>query len=529
MRINEPVSHQEYVVPDGATLMSTTDPDSLIRYANPAFVEVSGFELPELAGQPHNIVRHPGMPKEVFADMWATLRAGLSWTGLVKNRRKNGDYYWVRANATPMLREGRLTGFMSVRTKARPSEVAVAQTLYEAIRTGKARGRMRHGLLVRRGLGAWLSFFRTASLQARLHVPLLLLWVAASAAFAGWSGDVMAAARFGGVAGLALLGLGYYLQRQVVAPIDLILRRAQAVASGNLGDGGGHLLRIDQIGLLMRAVNQAELNLRALVDDVSHQVDGIAAAAAEIAEGNAHLSVRTERSASNLQATASTMDELSTTVRQNAQAADAALEVARGADSVAHGGGLVMRDLVRTMGLISKSSDSVSEIVGLIDGIAFQTNLLALNAAVEAARAGEAGKGFAVVAGEVRSLAQRSAQAAREIKALISQSGGHVDAGVQLAESAGERMGEIVDQIKQITERIGSISAASAEQSSSVVQIGEAVAELDQATQQNAALVEESAAATASLRMQAARLADALSVYGAHGVAVMSTRQESAR
>ncbi|MBK1690371.1 methyl-accepting chemotaxis protein [Rubrivivax gelatinosus] len=263
----------------------------------------------------------------------------------------------------------------------------------------------------------------------------------------------------------------------------------------------------------MAAIGVMRDRLAEIVQNVRRNVDSMATGAAEIASGNADLSQRTEMQAAALQQTAATMDELGSTVRQNADNAARANGLAREASSVAHTGGEVVSRVVDTMRGISDGSRRIADITGVIDGIAFQTNILALNAAVEAARAGEQGRGFAVVAGEVRSLAQRAAAAAREIKTLISQSTEQTESGAELVDQAGVRMKEIVAAIARVSEMVAAISAASAEQSVGVAQVGEAVQQLDQATQQNAALVEQSAAAAASLRQQSAQLVDSVAVF----------------
>jgi len=239
----------------------------------------------------------------------------------------------------------------------------------------------------------------------------------------------------------------------------------------------------------------------------------VATASAQIAQGNQDLSGRTEQQASALQQTAATMDELGSTVRNNADNAKQANQLALGASAVAVRGGGVVGQVVETMKGINQSSRKIADIIGVIDGIAFQTNILALNAAVEAARAGEQGRGFAVVASEVRSLAQRSAEAAKQIKVLISASVERVEQGTAQVDQAGRTMEEIVGAIKRVSDIVGEISAASAEQSSGVSQVGEAVTQMDQATQQNAALVEESAAAAQSLQQQAQQLVEAVAIF----------------
>ncbi len=269
----------------------------------------------------------------------------------------------------------------------------------------------------------------------------------------------------------------------------------------------------DEFSPLLQALSEMQQALTKVVGSVRSNAESVASASAQIAHGNQDLSNRTEQQASTLQQTAATMDELGGTVRNNADNARQANALASGASSVAARGGEKVGQVVETMKGINDSSRRISDIIAVIDGIAFQTNILALNAAVEAARAGEQGRGFAVVAGEVRTLAQRSAEAAREIKALITASVERVDQGSALVAEAGSTMDELVAAVGRVTDIVGEISSASAEQSSGVTQVGQAVSKMDQATQQNAALVEESAAAAESLRQQAQQLVQVVSVF----------------
>jgi methyl-accepting chemotaxis protein len=286
---------------------------------------------------------------------------------------------------------------------------------------------------------------------------------------------------------------------------------AREIAAGNLGMQVQ--VRAGDQHSLVAAMGDMRQRLADIVGQVRLSSDSIATGSTQIASGNADLSQRTEQQASNLQQTAASMEQLTATVRQNSDTARQANQLASSASQAATQGGEVVGRVVHTMQDISNSSKKIADIIGVIDGIAFQTNILALNAAVEAARAGEQGRGFAVVASEVRSLAQRSAGAAKEIKTLIGQSVEQVDAGTRLVDDAGKSMADIVAQVRRVTDLIAEISSASQEQSQGIGQVGDAVSQLDQVTQQNAALVEESAAAAESLKQQAARLAEAVGVF----------------
>jgi methyl-accepting chemotaxis protein len=304
----------------------------------------------------------------------------------------------------------------------------------------------------------------------------------------------------------ALLGNG------IVRPLDEALKVAQAVADGDLTTSI-EVRGVDETSRLLAAMKTMRDSLRQTVSQVRSATDGINTASSEIASGNQDLSARTEQTASNLEETAASMEQLTSTVRNSADAAQQANQLATSASEIAVRGGQVVGQVVTTMEEINHSSKKISDIISVIDGIAFQTNILALNAAVEAARAGEQGRGFAVVASEVRSLAQRSAEAAKEIKGLIGTSVDKVDAGSRLVAEAGQTMSEIVGSVQRVSDIIGEITAASGEQSDGIAQVNVAVSQLDQMTQQNAALVEESAAAAESLRDQAAKLAEVVKVF----------------
>ena len=347
----------------------------------------------------------------------------------------------------------------------------------------------------------------------------------------GMTQDIQATARFGTTliavltACSVLLGAlaSWLLTRGIVRPIREAVELAETVASGDLTRRIESSAR-DETGALLRALGHMNDSLVNIVGQVRSGTVTISGASGEIAAGNLDLSARTEQQASALEQTAASMEELTGTVRQNADNARQANQLAQTASSVAVDGGAVVSQVIATMGSINASSRKIVDIIGVIDGIAFQTNILALNAAVEAARAGEQGRGFAVVASEVRTLAQRSAAAAKEIKTLIGDSVGKVDAGTKLVDQAGATMEQVVESIRRVTDIMAEITHASTEQTGGIEQVNAAIGQMDEATQQNAALVEEAAAAAGAMREQAAKLAEVVGVFKVEGRAVVAAQ-----
>ena len=498
------LNQHETVLDDHITLMSTTDLNSYITHVNDAFVQVSGYSRKEMLGQPHNLVRHPDMPKAAFADMWRTLKQGEPWTGIVKNCPKNGGHYWVRANAIPQVRKGKTIGYMSIRTKASPQEIAAVEPLYQALREERSNKRLYKGRVISTRWWGKLSVmplrWRVRSVMLGLYLLLAGSLLALNAPIA----SILASA-------ILLLLTTWVFERQIVRPIENLAKQALSVATGER-NSVEHLNRSDEVGLILRSVGQLGLMCRWLINDVSSQVNSVSDGSDVLARGNNDLNQRTQETVENVQQTVTTMNQMAASVQNNSHTAAQADKLSLAASGAATQGGQAMHRVVKTMEDIADSTQRIGSITTLINDIAFQTNILALNAAVEAARAGEQGRGFAVVAGEVRHLASRSATAANEIWKLIEASASKVESGSEQVHAAGRTMDDIVSQVQNVTQLIAQISQSTSEQATGLSDLTRAVAKLNEITQQNAGLVAESADVSAMVKRRASLLQDAVTV-----------------
>jgi aerotaxis receptor len=517
MRNNLPITQREFDFPEGEMLVSTTDVRGNIIHCNAAFVRVSGYDYDELIGQPHNLVRHPDMPSAAFRDMWGTIGRGHPWTGLVKNRRKDGDHYWVEANVIPIMENGKPAGYMSVRVKPGRPQVRETETLYARMREEAAAGHatlaLRQGAVVRAGWRGRIGEWRHGSPTVRLGGMLAALVLAG--ALPAWLG-LQGAAATGLQLGLTALGavaIAGWFHRGLALPLREADRFASDLAGCNLRDRPRPSDRRHPLSALMRRLLQIQVNLQAVVGDVRQEVAGFGQATGSVAQGARDLSERTESQASSLEQTSASMEQLAGTVRQTADRVSRVSAESAESARVANLGRDAVRQVGDAMQAIRHSSERVRDIVGTIESIAFQTNLLALNAAVEAARAGDQGRGFAVVAAEVRGLAQRSATAAQEVRELIAESGRQIDDGVQRMGEADRTIAAVVGAVDRVSGLMAEIGNAAREQTVGIAQVNEAVTDLDGVTQRNAALVQDSAASAGALAGSAVALERTMQVF----------------
>ncbi len=734
MRVNKPVTDREVALQDGQTIVSATNLKGVITYVNPDFIEISGFSASELLKKNHNIVRLPDMPPAAFQDLWDTVRDGRPWTGIVKNRCKSGDFYWVEAHVTPTYENGRVQGYLSVRRKPSRDQIEAADALYSSVRRGDATlghvgwlrsvplrwaavsprtkllGQLAALLAVIVVLAADGLMPGASSVEKMLHGLALTIAIGVSWNLARWymNGlalpmaemqtrlNEMAEGNFTGPIDITGSGAMAELRRalkcmQIKLGFDIDVARHDAAAAGRVkqaldnvnasvmvADAEGTIIyinnaaqemftaaepdlsgelpdfkaekilgsSIDQfhknpayqhgivdvltsahegeiniaghsfaiianpvfddagrrlgtvvewddrtaivgierdVAAVVRAAEMGDLAQRIGLDDkegffkglsadmnallerteeinndagrvigalaegrltetierdyegafgqlkenanaavarlvdVVRQIqkasDSVSTGAAEIAEGNSDLASRTEKQAASLEETSASMADMTKNVRHNAESSVQASQLVSDLKANAEQGDAVLSDTIDAMARLNESSTKISDIIGIIDQIAFQTNLLALNASVEAARAGEQGRGFAVVAGEVRNLAGRSAEAAKEIKVLIEDSVDCVESGSQLVGKSSSALTSIIDGVNQVSELVDGIAAANTKQSNGVSEVNESVALMDGMTQENAALVEEAAVASGSLGEQAKGLDDLMRFF----------------
>ncbi|MDR3369474.1 methyl-accepting chemotaxis protein [Rhodoferax sp.] len=467
------------------------------------------------------MIRHPDMPEEAFRDMWDTIEKGQPWSAAVKNRRKDGSYYWVMANVTPLMDGDKPVAYMSVRTEASRAQIQASEALYATMRAEKESGRLIHtlhrGRVVKHTLVGRMQEVIALRLSGRLNATLGIatgLLLAAGELIS--TDEIMWELLGSGMATATLVGTSFYLHQSILSPLRDLRDFANRMAAGDLTQHKD-VSRNDEMGQLATALFQLTVNLQAVVRDARTQSIHMTSATGEIAAGNVDLSQRTESQASSLAQTAAAIEEITGSVKHSADSAEGASKLADGAAQVTQRGSDAVNLVVQTMQEVRDSSHRILDITGVIEGISFQTNILALNAAVEAARAGDHGRGFAVVASEVRTLSQRTSTAAREIKQLINDAAAKIETGYLQTDSASKTMDESLVAVQKVNQLIAEVSLSAKEQLIAISQINTAVTQMESITQQNAALVEQIAAAASSVQGQAQVMTSTVQVFHLQG------------
>lgn len=509
MRINLPVTNREYDYEGGRFIITKTDTKGRITYANSVFVEMSGFSAEELLGTSHNIVRHPDMPPAAFEDLWTTLKKGLPWRGIVKNRRKDGDHYWVEANVNPIWENGQMVGYVSLRTKPTREQIDAAEDLYRRMREGRAGNiAIRQGRLVRKGFLGWVGALGRMNQRRRLALAFMV----AMLGVAGVGGQLLwqqiqtgtpAALGTGALMALTLLASLWsyrFASSELLGSIERAARVCQSVAGGNV-----HFSRVedyhDETARLTYAIHTMSGNIASVMTDIQEAMDILTQASDQVAATAQSLSQASSEQAANVEETSAAVEQMTASISLSSDNAKEAGAMAGKASTEAVSG---EEAVTRTMVAMKQIADKVS----VIDDIAYQTNLLALNAAIEAARAGAHGRGFAVVAAEVRKLAEQSQAAAQEIDQIAISS-------VDQAAQAERLLKGMLPTIRGTSALMKEIATAAVDQSAGTEQINKAMGYLNQTTQHNAAASEELAATAESMDVQARRLDQLLKFFSA--------------
>ena len=501
MRNNGPVTQVEYRLKEGEYIVSKTDLKGRITYVNRPFIDISGFSAEELIGAPHNILRHPDMPAEAFTDLWRTLKRGKPWRAMIKNRCKNGDHYWVEANANPIWERGKMVGFMSLRVRPSDRQIRDAEALYARFRRGEAKGlTIREGRVVRTGVLGWLGGLTRLSMGTRSLLASLLVLacfaLCGGLAYSGMkgAGDSRTLFAFGVGALVALVAIGWQwwmVERQLLQPLQRITRLCQEIAAGDLRHTQSGELR-NEIDAMVHALQTMTGNLASAITDIRVSSDALSSAATQISSTAESISQATTEQATGVEQTSATIEQMASVVAQSMENARVTEGIATTTAAEAVAGGEAVDDTVAAMQQIAAK-------VSVIDEMAYQTNLLAFNAAIEAARVGEAGKGFNVVAGEIRKLASLAQNAARDIHGIVQSS-------LSTANQAGAKLAEIVPAIGKTAGLVQEIAAASQEQTSGVQQVNSAMGQLSRGMQQNAAASEQLASTAGALSERATQM-----------------------
>lgn len=498
-RQNLPVTQREYVLGDDEIIVSKTDIHGNITYVNDTFVHVSGFSEQELMGAPQNIVRHPDMPAEAFRDFWATLKKGKAWSGIIKNRCKNGDHYWVEAHAAPITENGTLLGYTSVRVKPTRQQIQQAEELYAAMTSNATQATLHEGEVVERSVWRPVRALFDTSIRARLMlwVTLLMVLFCFNAVFL-WRFAAQAElqntlmplfAEVLAVSGILVAGVGgWALYHALIKPLALVRSDISQLTDGNL-NWPIHARGNNEISDLMQGLRKLQINMRLLVSQIRESATRVDADMFDLSQGNTQLAARTESQAASVEQTSVSVQQLTELVSSNVDHSREANRLVAATAQAAKQGAGSTEQVRATMHAIQESAGKIVDIIGLIDGIAFQTNILALNAAVEAARAGEQGKGFAVVASEVRNLALRSASSAQEIKQLINNAVARIDQGGQEVLATEAIMTQILESAEKAAHLMEDIASSGKEQHQGIHDILDAMTTIRTVTNDNVAQV----------------------------------------